>query len=185
MGAHEEFWGFGGNSASPRELISKGYLYFKYCSFLPCNLFRTDFFYNSIIKAYSNIVNWYPHIPFLMEFFNRDEIIYIAKKRIVTAVIGNQEYPQIQLIINWFNCAQFVNGKKQKLIFLLNQFACLSENKQIGWNRILVSTGINSFYNKNVLVIVRLFKVTNIYQTILLLLSLLVSPLWYIKRKLI
>lgn len=183
MGAHEEYWKFGATSLTPKQLVNMGYPYFKYSSFLPCNLFRTELFYSSIIEAYSNIANWYPHIPFLIEFYNRDEIIYVAKKRVVTAVIGNQEYNNIQLIDNWFNCSLYLTNKKEKLIFQLNQGLSVNSQRKMSFSKIIISYGINSLYNKNILSILRLLAVTNFYQSILLILSILISPVWFVKRK--
>jgi glycosyltransferase involved in cell wall biosynthesis len=185
MGAHEEYWGFSATFSSPKELIAEGYPYFKYCSFLPCNLFRTQLFYDSIIQAYSNIANWLPHMPFLIDFYKRDENIYIAKNRIVTAVIGHQEYSGSQLLINWFNCSCYLNTKKEKLIFLLNQALKLKPKKRNPWNGIIISYGINTIAQKDTLNILRLLRVTNFYQSFLLLVSISFSPICYLKRKII
>lgn len=181
MGAHEEFWNFGSIANTPKELVAAGYPYFKYCSFLPCNLFRTDLFYKSIIQAYSNIYNWYPHIPFLIEIYQRNEKIYIAKKRIVTAMIGNQEYSRILLFTNWFNTSIYLNKKKEKLIFNLNQDIIVKNRAKPSLNKIIFSYGLNFCYKINRLLCIRLLKVTNAFQTFILLISILLSPLWYLK----
>ena len=181
MGAHEEYWGFGAIAASPRELISKGYPYFKYCSFLPCNLFRTQLFYHSIIQAYSNITNWYPHLPFLIEFYNRDERIYVAKKRIVSAIIGNQTYSSSLLFTKWINTSNYFSKKNEKLVFILNIDITVNNDKRISYNKIIASHGLNFLFKKNRLICLKLFRVTNILQMLLLIISIVFSPLWRLK----
>lgn len=177
MGAHEEYWKFCGISATPRDLVSRGYPYFKYSSFLPCNILRTEFFYKSIIKAYSNIVNWYPHMPCLIELYETDELVYIAKNRIVTAVIGNQDYFGTIYLEKWFNCAHLLNKRKDKLILQLSQSIILKNDSTISWNRILFSYGLYSLYKgHDFRSTIRLFSVTNSFQTLILLISILLSP---------
>ena len=181
MGAHEELWKYGAIEATPRELIQIGYPYFKYCSFVPCNLFRTQFFYDSIIHAYSNISNWYPHLPFLIEFYKYDEKMYIAKNRIVTAVIGNQPYSISSLITKWINCSNYFSLKQEKLVFILNKDIIVRNGKRISYYKIIISHGLNYFFKNNRIVCLKLFQITKLLHLLLLIISIAFSPLWRLK----
>lgn len=182
MGAHSEYWKYGAIAATPKELIAMGYPYFKYCSFLPCNLFRTQRFYNSIISAYNNIHNLYPHLPFLIDFLTNNDLIYVAKNRIVTAVIGAQVYSGKEILEKWFNCSKLLSDRKYRLLFFLLQSIVKNKNNSI--NRSIIAYGVNLIYNKDFKYTFRIFLVSNLMQSALLFLAILISPVWYIKRRL-
>lgn len=183
MGAHDEYWKYGAIAATPKELLTIGYPYFKYCSFLPCNLFRTKRFYCSINKAYENIHNWYPHIPFLLDFLTNSDLIYISKNRIVTASVSYSGSLGQEVLKKWFNCANLMSERKYKLIFILNQGLIVKKDITNPINKVLISNGANVIFNRNFEIILKLFLFTDFLQSILLLLSIIISPVWYFKRK--
>jgi glycosyltransferase involved in cell wall biosynthesis len=185
MGAHKEFWKYGTMSATPKELIKIGYPYFKYSSFLPCNLFRTERFQKTINTAYENIVNWYPHMPFLVEFFNNEDKIYISKNQIVTASISYSGFQGVKVMKKWSNLTELLIDRRYKLIFILNQGLMVKENNSPSINRALISYGINVLCNRNFSVISRLLQFAGIWQILILTSSVLLSPVWYVNRKLL
>ena len=104
MGAHEyKEWTPSGVLMTPTELIDKGYNYFLYGSFLPCNLFKTTSVYPTIIQAYDNISNMYPHMPLIFDFFLNEKLIYVSKTRIVKASTSGQSYNYNKWLEAWVN----------------------------------------------------------------------------------
>lgn len=104
MGAHEyKSWQPSGIACTGKELLKKGYNFFAYSSFVPCNLFKTEFFFKYIIQAYDNIPNWYPHLMPVIHLYENDTPLYVAKNRIVTAVVGGQPYKLKELTTAWVN----------------------------------------------------------------------------------
>jgi glycosyltransferase involved in cell wall biosynthesis len=123
VGAHQDVpWDFGGRLDTPRNLLKGGYLFFRSSSFIPCNIFKTASFYPYIISGYDNISNFYPHMPFLMSFFEHDKIVYLSKRQIVKAVIGNQNYSQKDFIIGWANTACLFHARNDRILVFQNQF---------------------------------------------------------------
>lgn len=92
VGAHQEGNWDWGVSDTPRHLCEKGYKYFRFSSFLPCDIFRYSYYTKYIKEAYAAISLWYPHMPCLIHAYIDDVQIYVSKERIVTAVIGHQTY---------------------------------------------------------------------------------------------
>lgn len=92
VGAHQEGKWDWGVADTPRHLCEKGYKYFRFSSFLPCDIFRYSYYTKYIKEAYSAISLWYPHMPCLIHAYNDDIQIYVSKRRIVTAIIGHQSY---------------------------------------------------------------------------------------------
>ena len=184
VGAHKDFWKYGGIIATPSELIAKGYPYFKYCSFLPCNLFKTQRFYDSITKAYNNIHNWYPHLPFLIEFLENNDQMYISKNQIVLAGIGAQDYREEELMLNWANCASLLTHKRYKLLFLISQGIKVEKNEKNQVYRALFSYGANLIYNRNYKIIIKVLLTAGLIHSVILFSAILISPAWYLKRKL-
>lgn len=102
VGAHPAPWHHGGQYDTPSQLMIKGYHYFMFGSFLPCNIFRTSLFRNKyLIKGYNNIVNSYPHMPYIQDIYSCEKQIYISKHKIITARIGNQSYDTNEWLIWW------------------------------------------------------------------------------------
>lgn len=123
VGAHiDEPWNFGGTMKTPRDLVQDGYSFFRFSSFLPCNVFKTSSFYPYIVSGYNNIINGYPHIPFLISFYELNKNIYISKNRIVKAVIGYQQYSTRDFHIWWLNTSLLLKNKKERIIMFMDQF---------------------------------------------------------------
>lgn len=92
VGAHNEgIWDWG-VCDTPRNLMKKGYDYLRFSSFLPCTIFRYSYFASYIKEAYGAIYIRYPHMPCLIHAYLDNTPIYVSKKRIVKAGIGNQAY---------------------------------------------------------------------------------------------
>ncbi|WP_281297099.1 glycosyltransferase family 2 protein [Flavobacterium limnophilum] len=112
MGAHADYaWSFGGRNELVKKLHSEGYPYFKASSFLPNNIFKKEAFIPFIISGYNNITNMYPHMPFLLSFYSLNKNIYIAKNRIVTAVIGEQVYNSKDVTDGWLNTSRLLKNR--------------------------------------------------------------------------
>jgi glycosyltransferase involved in cell wall biosynthesis len=112
MGAHADYvWSFGGRNESVKKLYREGYPYFKASSFLPNSIFKKEAFLPFIISGYNNIANMYPHMPFLLSFYSLNKNIYVAKKRIVTAVIGEQSYNQNDVTDGWINTSKLLKNR--------------------------------------------------------------------------
>ena len=94
VGAHtQKVWRMGGKYSTPKELLLEHYAYFKFSSFMPCNIFKTDKFNKEyLVKGYNNIGNSYPHMPFLLGIYSSNEKLYVAKRQIVFAHLGGQSY---------------------------------------------------------------------------------------------
>jgi glycosyltransferase involved in cell wall biosynthesis len=102
VGAHPEPWIHGGMYQSPRLLMSSGYSFFKYSSFIGCNIIDREYFSKYCIEeAYRSIHSGYPHMPYACHIFLRDEPVLLSRTRIVTAVIGNQGYTDAAWICMW------------------------------------------------------------------------------------
>jgi glycosyltransferase involved in cell wall biosynthesis len=182
MGAHKEFWKYGAYSASPKDLMNMGYPYFKYSSFVPCNLFRTQRFYDSINIAYENINCWFPHMPFLLDFFKNGDQVYTAKNQIVTASISYSGSLGNTVLKKWAILADLLTENQDKLLFILNQGIVVRKNKNTSLNKVLMSYGLNVIYNKNFQIIFKIFRYAGLEQSILIFFSILFSPAWYLKR---
>lgn len=112
IGAHADYvWSFGGRNELVKKLYNEGYPYFKASSFLPNNIFKKEAFLPFIISGYNNIPNMYPHMPFLLSFYSSNKNIYIAKNRIVTAVIAEQVYSQKDVTDGWLNTSKLLKNR--------------------------------------------------------------------------
>lgn len=126
VGAHPEPWLFGGTFDTPKNLMKKGYHYYKYSSFLPNNIFKTQAFTKkNIINAYGNCVNAYPHMPFIQEVYTNSADIYISKNKILTASIGTQNYDEYNWLIWWINTSKLLKNPLEIRVAFLDHF----ENK--------------------------------------------------------
>jgi glycosyltransferase involved in cell wall biosynthesis len=122
VGAHTDVpWNLGGRLDTPRNLLKDGYLFFRATSFIPCNIFKTTAFYPYIVSGYDNISNLYPHMPFLISFFENDKFVYLSKKQIVKAVIGNQNYSPRSFFTGWANTACLFYTRNDRILFFQNQ----------------------------------------------------------------
>lgn len=121
VGAHaQKEWLFGGKYSTPKELLAVGYPYFKFSSFIPCNIFKTESFTNNfMIQAYNNIVNAYPHMPFLLSVFKNDEKMYVSESQIMTAGMEGQSYTVTEWFFWWMKtCELLINPKEVRIAFL-------------------------------------------------------------------
>jgi hypothetical protein len=123
VGGHNESYRHGGTFATPSKLIAFGYPYFKYSSFIPANIIKVSAFkQNSLISGYNNVVNGYPHMPFMQYLFSSDIPVYISKSRIVTAGSGNRFYKSTTWFMWWMNTADHFKCKKDRKLFFMNHF---------------------------------------------------------------
>jgi glycosyltransferase involved in cell wall biosynthesis len=123
VGAHADVtWNFGGRLEMPRNLFKDGYPFFRFSSFIPCNIFKTASFYPYITSGYDNIHNLYPHMPFLVSFFENDKVIYLSKRQIVKAVMGNQEYSNKDFLAGWTNTACLRQTRRERIQVFQDQF---------------------------------------------------------------
>jgi len=106
-----------------KSLLQKGYPYFAYSSFMPCNIFRTELFQNEfIVKGYNNVGNAYPHMPYLFDVFLENKYIYISKNQIVTARIQGQSYNRNQWIVWWINTCKLLENKGDVRLAFFDSF---------------------------------------------------------------
>jgi glycosyltransferase involved in cell wall biosynthesis len=123
VGAHNEPWIHGGVEDSPSNLLKMGYHYFKYGSFIPCNIIKTEVFTKKyLIAGYNNVINAYPHMPFLQGLYAQHKSVYIAKNRIVVAGTGPRFYDPYTWLIWWMRTADTANRTVDKRRVFLNQF---------------------------------------------------------------
>jgi glycosyltransferase involved in cell wall biosynthesis len=129
IGAHEEkAWdSLGGSYETPRELLAKGYPYFKFSSFIPCNIFKTSTFLNQyLIPGYNNIGNAYPHMPFAIGIFKQDLTMYVSQKQIVTASIGGQSYNMTEWFSWWMRTCELLKNPAEVRRAFLDQWKHIS-----------------------------------------------------------
>lgn len=117
-----EPWPVGGEYISPHAAYNRGYPYFRYSSFIPCNIFKVKSFVSSLIDGYNNIVNCYPHIPFLIHLFENNGIMYCARNRMVHAGIGAQNYNTYILSKWWLGSCYLAKDKDTRRKMLFDQF---------------------------------------------------------------
>jgi glycosyltransferase involved in cell wall biosynthesis len=112
-----------GEKENVKTLLNKGYPYFAYSSFLPCNIFRTELFQKEFfIKGYNNVVNSYPHMPYLFDVYLKNKDVYISKNQIVTARIEGQCYNQNQWVVWWINTCKLLEIKGDVRLAFFDQF---------------------------------------------------------------
>lgn len=112
IGAHiEDEWRFGGQLKSVKGFVNAGYPFFKAASFVPNNLFRVSKFVPYIIAGYKNVINMYPHMPYLLSNYSQDNLLYISRNRIVTAGIGAQDYNSKDWAQGWLNTSHLLKKK--------------------------------------------------------------------------
>ena len=123
VGAHTDVeWTMGGQTATPRELVKKGYPYFRFSSFLPCNLFRREAFLPHIIAGYKNIISLYPHMPFLLNYYTENKPMYISRRRIVSAGIGQQNYNHTEQYLGWLRTSRLLPKRRDVMTCFRQQF---------------------------------------------------------------
>jgi len=106
-------WVEGERYANIKSLFSEGYPYFKYASFLPANIFKTENFQTTaLISGYANVVNAYPHMPYLLGLYEKDAEIYLSKRRLVTARMAGQSYDDVAWYRWWVHTCELLNKKE-------------------------------------------------------------------------
>jgi glycosyltransferase involved in cell wall biosynthesis len=124
VGAHaQKQWPQGGQTLTPRQLLSKAYPYFKFSSFIPCNIFKTKPFVEKfMVKAYENIVYAYPHMPFLFSLYENDTAVYIAKNPWVVAKPSDSGYSQKVWYYWWMHTCELLKNKEDVRLAYLDQW---------------------------------------------------------------
>ena len=120
VGAHNDVPWDWGVVDTPRNLYNRGYKFYKYSSFLPCTIFRCDYFCKYIKQAYDFIHFRYPHFPCLVSAFENDIPIYLSKRRIVTAEIGEQAYSYYVCIRGFVVASDFLSRLQDRREMLRN-----------------------------------------------------------------
>lgn len=122
VGAHNDCKWDWGIIDTPRNLCNMGYNYFKYSSFLPCTIFKYDFFCKYIKQAYDYIHYRYPHMPCLVKAYECNSKVYLSKHRIVYAIMGNQAYSSYIPIKGFAFVATMLKKRKQQRIVMSSQY---------------------------------------------------------------
>lgn len=132
VGAHTDVeWKYGGQTVRTRSIVERGYPFFRFSSFIGCNIIKRKEGEKFIIKGYNNIANSYPHMPFLLSFYEENKPIYISQKRIAKAVIGNQCYTNDSLIKWWGETCKLLKHREDQKRCFFQQFYSCNKYKQI------------------------------------------------------
>ncbi|GHT46530.1 hypothetical protein FACS189440_04760 [Bacteroidia bacterium] len=122
-GQNDRDWKWGKSENTPMELESKDYPYFRYSSFIGSSIFRTEYFIKHIIEGYNNIINSYPHMPYLLNIYKENQKIYISKKRMVIAANPhNASYTGSQMIVWWTETSKLLPTKKEQRFCFVEQY---------------------------------------------------------------
>jgi glycosyltransferase involved in cell wall biosynthesis len=123
VGAHvQNQWAFGGEIHSPKHLLNNGYPYFRFGSFLPCNIFKTASFIKFMVPAYENVVNAYPHMPFLFDMYLSDKMMYISENQLVFAQPSNSGYSYKRWLGWWMRTCELLTNKQDVRRAYLDQW---------------------------------------------------------------
>lgn len=122
VGAHKQERWVGGIYNTPEQLLLRGYAYFRFSSFMPCNIFRTELFVKEyLVKGYNNAGNAYPHMPYLFSIYSENKNIYVSKQQIVFAQAG-QSYSYKQWYLWWMKTCELLLYPKEVKKAYLNQW---------------------------------------------------------------
>lgn len=123
VGGHADSpWLWGMQKETPRNLRQNAYPFFKYSSFIASSIFKTDYFIKYAIEGYQNIMNSYPHMPYLLKIYMEDQYIYIAKKRIVIANPDSGSYNNSQLLNWWIETSKLLLEKQDRIACFIEQY---------------------------------------------------------------
>jgi len=142
VGGHpQSSWPFGGKTYAIKNLYKLGYPYFKFSSFLPSNIFKTELFQeNFMIAGYNNVTNAYPHMPYLLDLYNTDKFIYVSKHQIVFAKMSGQSYDTAnQWFFWWMKTCELLIDKIEVRNAFLDQWKDIYNTNDKG--------GLDAFYN--------------------------------------
>lgn len=174
VGAHtDKEWLHGGRYYTPRNAYNCGYQYFRFASFIGCDIFKTEVFRKYISKGYNNAINFYPHMPCIFSFWENNEDIYISKNRIAKAIIGNQCYDNEKMLNWWAETCLLINSDKDRKACFFDQFCFQQKNHFLNEVRVKCWKGI---YHKTTLK-----KCLHFYNTKERILSLAILPLRFCK----
>jgi glycosyltransferase involved in cell wall biosynthesis len=122
-GHNDRDWRWGMREATPLELEKDHYPYFKYSSFIGSSIFRTKYFVKHIIEGYDNIINGYPHMPYLLNIYKEDQKIYISKKRMIIADnFHNACYTGYQMLNWWLATSKLLHSSQEQRICFVEQY---------------------------------------------------------------
>jgi glycosyltransferase involved in cell wall biosynthesis len=128
VGAHvQSQWIFGGEIHSPKYLLDNAYPYFRFASFLPCNIFKTTSFVEFMVPAYENVVNAYPHMPFLFDMYLHDKPLYVSEKPLVFAQPSMSGYSYKRWLGWWMRTCELLNNKEDVRRAYLDQWKDIGE----------------------------------------------------------
>jgi glycosyltransferase involved in cell wall biosynthesis len=113
VGAETQYEWERGMDTTTLELLNKGAKYFSTLGFIPSTIFKTELYDSKcIFKGYYNVMNIYPHFPFINKTVEENCSVYISKKTMI--YWGNDEipgFPEINILIGWLNCCQDIKDK--------------------------------------------------------------------------
>lgn len=149
VGAHkEDEWNFGENLKPVKEFIAEGYPFFKAASFVPNNIFKVSKFIPHVISGYKNIVNMYPHMPYLISNYTENNLLYVTKNRIVTAGIGEQAYNQNELLKSWYNTSMLLKKEEDIKLCFFNQWNANTESSQLKLYKYFYTSSLEGIFYK-------------------------------------
>ena len=122
VGAHKENWNCGGSILTPSASINKGYHFFKYGSFWPCNIYRTSLLKSNLDEIKNAVETGYPQMPVLINVFKNELPFYIAKNQIVFANPVSENYNFNTWIIYWIKACSLFKEKKFVRIAFFDHF---------------------------------------------------------------
>lgn len=123
VGGHDDNRRTGGSVFNINDLISKGYPFFKYGSFIPSNIIKKDFFLRGyLVAGYNNIANSYPHMPFLQGLYLNNDKIYVSRNRIVTPGDLVSSYDSTSWFLWWMRTADLFKLKRDRRLFFNDHF---------------------------------------------------------------
>ena len=87
-----------------KELVNRGAHYYFVLSFLPNLIFRTALFDSRCFaRGYRNIVNSYPHLPFLQHTVDTNCAIYVSRTRLCFRGESNNYFSGLEWFSLWAN----------------------------------------------------------------------------------
>lgn len=154
------------------EAIENGFPYFKISSFIPANIIKVDEIKKCIVDGYNNIVNSYPHMPYLIKVYKQNLSYYISNRKIVLAEIGAQNYSYINVIEWWISTAcKYLNTKSERRLFIYDQlcapnarFKYLKVLNLVLRNKASIECLVNTLMLHNVFISVLCVPVTYMYM---------------------
>lgn len=176
VGAHDDGQWDWGIADTPKKLRERGYNYFKYSSFLPCSIFRYSYFCRFIKQAYDGIHYRYPHMPCLLKAYTEDVLVYLSKKRVVTASVGVQSYSFYIPLRGFAILSSYLTSKLEKRLLIKSAFPDKTERFVL---KIILHDSIPSDYEGK-MVLYRLFSVCSLKEKLIICTSII--PILFLKK---